>query len=450
MKELDTIVAISTSIGESAINIVRISGNDAIKIVNKHLLGLDLNTKDGNTISYAKFIRNDNSLVDEVLVSLFRAPKSYTKEDVIEINTHGGSFVTSEVVDSLIEEGARIAEPGEFTKRAFMNGRLDLSQAESVMDMINSKTKESLDLANKALRGDIKKLIEELRLKIEDILLHIEVNIDYPEYTDELQVTKDIATEKIKELINEISSLIENANEARIYKEGLKTAIIGKPNTGKSSLLNSLTHKERAIVTDISGTTRDTIEEDINVSGVILHLIDTAGIRESSDIVEKIGIEKSIDALKEAELVLLVIDSSKELEDDDYKLLDLTKDKKRIILLNKCDLKQVVELKEENVISISSKDNINIDKLKQLIKSMFIKGEIKSSSSIISSSRHIGILKKTLNSLNNAYNSTLNNEFIDLIEIDLKEAYNALGEIIGKTNPDELLDSLFSKFCLGK
>ena len=399
MKELDTICAISTSITESAINIIRISGDDSIKITNGILFGLDLSKQKGNTINYGKIKDKDGNLIDEVLVSLFRAPKSYTKEDIVEINTHGGAYVTTRVLELLIENGCRLAEPGEFTKRAFLNGRIDLSQAEAVMDMISSSTKNSLLLANKALRGDIKNLVYELRKNIEDILLHITVNIDYPEYLDELQVTNNLCIDETSKLIDKLEYIIENAETNRVYKEGIKTVILGKPNVGKSSLLNSLLNENKAIVTDISGTTRDIVEGEININGIILHLIDTAGIRNTEDPIEKIGIEKSKEKLDEAELVLLVLDESNELTKEDKELLELTKNKTRLIIGNKVDIGNKANI-DEKTVQISSKTGYGIEALKKEIFSMFVKQDIaKSSDLIISSSRHISILRKTLSSL---------------------------------------------------
>ena len=450
MKELDTICAISTSMTESAINIIRISGDDSIKITNGILFGLDLSKQKGNTINYGKIKDKDGNLIDEVLVSLFRAPKSYTKEDIVEINTHGGAYVTTRVLELLIENGCRLAEPGEFTKRAFLNGRIDLSQAEAVMDMISSSTKNSLLLANKALRGDIKNLVYELRKNIEDILLHITVNIDYPEYLDELQVTNNLCIDETSKLIDKLEYIIENAETNRVYKEGIKTVILGKPNVGKSSLLNSLLNENKAIVTDISGTTRDIVEGEININGIILHLIDTAGIRKTDDPIEKIGIEKSKEKLDEAELVLLVLDESNELTKEDKELLELTKNKTRLIIGNKVDIGNKANI-DEKTVQISSKTGYGIEELKKEIFSMFVKQDIaKSSDLIISSSRHISVLRKALSSLRSANMSARNNEFVDMVEIDLKEAYKTLGEIIGESSPDELLDELFNKFCLGK
>ena len=450
MKEFDTICAISTAISASAINIIRISGEDSIKIVNGILSGLDLSKKEGNTISYGSIKDESGNTIDEVLVSLFRAPKSYTKEDLVEINTHGGAYVTTQTLELLLKAGARLAEPGEFTKRAFLNGRIDLSQAEAVMDMIDSSTKSSLLLANRALKGDIKVLVESLRMEIEDLLLHITVNIDYPEYTDELQITNDLIKDKTKYLISKIEKIIEEAENLRYYKEGIKTVILGKPNVGKSSLLNALLKENKAIVTSYSGTTRDIVEGDINLGGIILHLIDTAGIRKTDDPIEKIGIEKSIEKLNEAELVLLVLDQSQALSNEDKELLEKTKNKTRIIIANKSDLPKSFSAIEDAV-DISSLSGEGIDNLKDKIKSLFIKDSINLNGDlVISSTRHIAIMSKALSSLKEARKNAINGDFLDMVEIDLREAYNALGEIIGKGNPDELIDELFSKFCLGK
>ena len=450
MKEFDTICAISTAMSASAINIIRISGEDSIKIVNGILSDLDLSKKEGNTISYGLIKDESGNTVDEVLVSLFRAPKSYTKEDLVEINTHGGAYVTTQVLELLLKAGARLAEPGEFTKRAFLNGRIDLSQAEAIMDMIDSSTKSSLLLANKALKGDIKVLVENLRMEIEDLLLHITVNIDYPEYTDELQITNDLIKDKTKYLISKIEKIIEEAESLRYYKEGIKTVILGKPNVGKSSLLNALLKENKAIVTSYSGTTRDIVEGDINIGGIILHLIDTAGIRKTDDPIEKIGIEKSIEKLNEAELVLLVLDQSQELSSEDRELLDKTKNKTRIIIANKSDLPKLFG-DVENAIDISSLNGEGIDELKERIKSIFIKDSINLSGDlVISSTRHIAIMSKALSSLKEARKNAINGDFLDMVEIDLRDAYNVLGEIIGRGSPDELIDELFSKFCLGK
>ncbi len=449
MNSFDTICAISTSLGESAINIIRLSGKDAIDISMKVLSGVDLTKKKGNTISYAKVVEN-GEIIDEVLVSLFRAPKSYTKEDIVEINTHGGQYVTERVLELLLLNGARLAEPGEFTKRAFLNGRIDLSKAEAVMDMIEAQTKASLSLASKGLKGDVYKEISALRKDIEDILLHIEVNIDYPEYTDELQVTKNLLIEKVTSLINTINNIILKAENLRVYKEGIKTIIIGKPNVGKSSLLNNLLKENKAIVTSYKGTTRDIVEGNINIGGIILHLIDTAGVRDTVDPVEKIGIDKTIEVLKDAELVLLLLDYESGIEKEDLALLELTKDKNRIIIANKSDTINK-KLNENEYLSISALKGDGIEALEKEIHKRFIHDEANDSiKTNISSSRHISLLKLCEKSLSSALTNAENGDFIDMISIDLKDAYDSLGLITGESASDSLINELFSKFCLGK
>jgi len=445
----DTICAISTSLSSSAINIIRISGNNAIEIASKIVSGVNLSQVPSNSISHAYVENERGEKIDEILISLFRAPKSYTKEDVIEINTHGGSYVTTKVLELLLRNGCRLAEAGEFTKRAFLNGRIDLTEAESVMDMINAKTQASLSLANKGLSGDVKRLIDELRKSIEDLLLHITVNIDYPEYTDEVQISNKICVDTTTSLIDRINLIIEKAETMRIYKEGIKTVILGKPNVGKSSLLNAMLNENKAIVTSYGGTTRDTVEGDLNIGGIILHLIDTAGIRNTKNPIEKIGIEKSIEKLNEAELVLLVLDRT-DFNETDKKLLDLTKDKNRIIILNKADLPQKIAL-DVPYLDVSALKKEGIKPLEDKIKEMFIKEELSSSDEgVISSSRHIALLKKSLESLNSALEGAKSGVFLDMIEIDLKDAYNTLGEITGEVAPDELINELFMNFCLGK
>lgn len=449
MSSNDTICALATNLGESAINIIRISGDEAISIASSILKGVDLTKKKTNTISYAHVVENDNVL-DEVLVSIFRAPKSYTKEDVVEINTHGGAYVTERVIELLLSRGCRMADPGEFTKRAFLNGRIDLTEAESVMDMIEAKTKKSLELANRGLRGEVYEEIESLRKEIEDVLLHIDVNIDYPEYTDELQVTRELCIKNSTELIDRIEKILKSAENMRVYKEGIKTIILGKPNVGKSSLLNALLNEERAIVTSYKGTTRDTIEGDLNMNGIILHLIDTAGVRETDDPVERIGINKAIDKLNDAELVLLVLDHETGITSEDKELLKLTENKNRIIIANKSDISKA-GFEGLDYLDISALTKDGIDSLEKAIHEMFIKTDVLGGAdTAISSSRHIGLLKKAQSSLINSKKEAESGDYPDMIALDLKDAYDTLGEIIGKTSTDSLIDELFAKFCLGK
>ena len=449
MSQNDTICALATALGESAINIIRISGSDAIPIASSILSGVKLEEETGGTIHHA-YVTDGNKKIDEVLVSLFRAPRSYTTEDVVEINTHGGAYVTEKVIELLLQKGCRAAEPGEFTKRAFLNGRIDLSEAESVMDMVSAKTQNALTLANKGLSGEIYRLVSSLRKEIEDILLHISVNIDYPEYTDELKVTKDLCIEKTENLIAKINQILSNAETMRVYKEGIDTVILGKPNVGKSSLLNALINENKAIVTDVSGTTRDIVEGELNLGGIILHLLDTAGIRDTSDPVEKIGIEKSMAALNQAELVLLVIDHGTGIDDEDLELLKLTNNKRRIVIANKADISKE-KMGDFPYLDVSALTKDGLPLLEKEIKKLFVKEGIKDNSeSIISSSRHIDLLNKALNSLISSRDGAKRGDFLDMIAIDLKDAYDDLGLITGETESDELVDELFKKFCLGK
>lgn len=450
MNEFDTICAISTSISESAINIIRLSGDKAISIVASIFDGKNLNKIKPWTITHGHIIDEEKNVIDEVLVSVFKAPKSYTREDMVEINTHGGSFVTHSILSLILKKGARLADSGEFTKRAFLNGRIDLSEAEAVMDVINSKSRKALDIANKSLSGGTYNLIHNIRNDLEDLLLHITINIDYPEYTDEVQITKGQITSTTNNLIDKIKDVLNKANTFKVYREGIKTIILGKPNVGKSSLLNALLNEDKAIVTNISGTTRDIVEGELNLSGIILHLIDTAGIRDTSDPIEKIGISKSLSELDEAELVLLILDNSTELSQEDKNLLELTKNKKRIVLLNKSDLGRK-NIDEENALSISALTKEGLPSLEKMIKEMFVNEEISSTNdALISSSRHISILNKVLDSLISANLASRSGEYTDMVMIDLTSAYNELGLITGETASDSLINELFKKFCLGK
>lgn len=448
MNNCDTICAISTALGKSAINIIRLSGEDSIEIAQKVLKGVDIRKEKGGTIHHAYVVEGDKYL-DEVLVSVFRAPRSYTGENLVEINTHGGAYVTQKVFDLLLSLGTRCAEPGEFTKRAFLNNKMDLSSAEAVMDIVNANTRKSLELANKAIHKDVFNLVNELRMDIEDILLHIDVNIDYPEYEDEIKISHELVGVKTRNLIDKITELIDKAEVMRVYKEGIKTVILGKPNVGKSSLLNALLNENKAIVTDISGTTRDIVEGDININGIILHLLDTAGVRETDNPIEQIGIEKTLEVLSDAELVLLVLDSSSSLDAQDQILLDKTKDMKRIVIGNKIDIASRLDI--DDIVNISSLTKDGIEDLKKKIVKLFIDEDLSSSNEIaISSSRHIALLKQALSSLNDAYESERSDMYLDMIAIDLKNAYDSLGLITGQTESSELIDELFKKFCLGK
>jgi tRNA modification GTPase len=446
----DTIAAISTALGQSAINIVRLSGEDAIPIVNSIFKGKDLSTAPSHTIHYGK-IFDQNQVIDEVLINLYKAPKTFTKEDIVEINCHGGVFVAQKILELVLSKGARIAENGEFTERAFLNGRIDLTQAESVMDIIEARSNLSLALANKGLDGKIYDLVAALREKLLTIIAHIEVNIDYPEYDDVITLTNDHIIPELKPIIEDVTTLIEKAHFGKIIKDGVKTVIIGRPNVGKSSLLNALLKEDKAIVTEIQGTTRDVVEGSLNIGGIILNLIDTAGIRESQDMIEKIGINKAKALIEEAELILFVLNNSEPLTKDDQTLLDLTKDKKRIVIINKIDLENRLDQTFENSVLISALNRTNIDQLEIMIKAMFFSGEINiGDQTYLSNARHIAKMSQVKMALDDALNAALDYNPVDMVEIDLKNAWELLGEIIGQTQSTALIDELFSKFCLGK
>lgn len=446
----NTIAQISTALGQGAISIVRMSGEDAIKIANKVFRGEDLENAPSHTVHYGHIVYKGKP-IDEVLISVFRAPKTFTLEDIIEINCHGGVFVANKILETLLIEGARSANPGEFTERAFLNGRIDLTQAEAVMDIIEAKSDFSLSLANKGLDGEIFKLIVDLRNDLINIIAHIEVNIDYPEYDDVIELSNNILKPKIQFLLEKIDKLLEKANYGKVIKNGVKTAIIGKPNVGKSSLLNALLREDKAIVTEILGTTRDIVEGSINIGGIILNLIDTAGIRESDDLVEKIGINKAKAVIQAAELILFVLDNNQILSKEDELLLDLTKMKKRIIIINKTDLSKELHHNFKNSIAVSALHKTGIDELEIMIKNMFLAGEVNvSDQTYISNSRHIAKLHETLKSLKDSLKAIEEELPIDMVEIDLKAAWDTLGEIIGDTSTTNLIDELFSKFCLGK
>lgn len=446
----DTIVAISTALGQGAISIVRLSGEDAVTIANKIFVKKDLSKVLSHTVHYGH-IRYKDKNIDEVLVSIFKGPKSFTAEDIVEINCHGGVFVANKILEILITEGARPANPGEFTERAFLNGRIDLTQAEAVMDIIEAKSDLSLHLANKGLDGVIYQLIKELRSELLNTIAHIEVNIDYPEYDDVIELSNEIIKPEIQKLVLKIEELLEKASFGKVIKDGVTTAIIGRPNVGKSSLLNALLREDRAIVTEIKGTTRDTIEGNVNIGGIILNLIDTAGIRESTDIVEKIGIDKAKKAIDEAELILFVLDNGQALTKEDKTLLDLTEKKKRIVIINKTDLSKELVHTFNNSVSVSALNKTGIEHLEELIRDMFLSGEMNiTDQTYISNARHIGKLNEALNALNDSLVAIQDELPIDMPEIDLKNAWYLLGEIIGDTSSTSLLDELFSKFCLGK
>ena len=454
-REFDTITAIATPLGEGAIGIVRISGTEAVAIANRIFQGKNLETVDSHSLNYGHILDPDkDEILDEVMVGVMRAPRTFTREDVIEINTHGGIAVTNEILQLILRQGARMAEPGEFTKRAFLNGRVDLTQAEAIMDIIRAKTDKAMNIAVKQLDGSLKDLIDNTRQEILNTLAQVEVNIDYPEYDDVEEMTTALLREKTQEFQNLLENLLRTARRGKILREGLSTAIIGRPNVGKSSLLNNLLREDKAIVTDIAGTTRDVIEEYVNIKGVPLKLIDTAGIRETDDIVEKIGVERSRQALSEADLILLVLNASEKLTEQDRALLALSDMTRRIVLLNKTDLREEIEAEElpEDVIRISVLENQNIDQIEERINQLFFDnaGIVEQDATYLSNSRHISLIEQAVQSLQ-AVNEGL--EFgmpVDLLQVDLTRTWQILGEITGDAAPDELITQLFSQFCLGK
>ena len=459
--EFDTIAAISTAPGEGAIGIVRISGDLAISIASSiYQCGTKkLEEQKTHTIHYGHIVDpKSGEIYDEVMVSVLRAPKTFTREDIVEINCHGGIVAINRVLQLVLRMGARLAEPGEFTKRAFLNGRIDLSQAEAVMDLIRAKTDKSMQLAMRQLDGQLSHLIQNLRQEILNTLAQVEVNIDYPEYDDVEEMTLQLLREKTQQVLQGIRALLNTASQGKILRDGLKTAIVGRPNVGKSSLLNVLLREEKAIVTDIAGTTRDTIEEYVNVRGVPLQLIDTAGIRETDDVVEKIGVERSRKALKEADFVLLLLNQSEILQEEDVRLLETTKGMKRIILFNKTDLPSKLSTediapyaKEEEIVTTSMLNKEGIDQLEEKIAGYFFQGQMNErDATYLSNTRHIALLEKAEQALVEVQNGIEMEMPVDLIQIDFTRAWDLLGEITGDSVQDELLTQLFSQFCLGK
>ena len=446
----DTIVAISTSTGVGAISIIRLSGSDALNIASK-VFTKNLTKVDSHTIHYG-FIKDKNEKIDEVLVSVMKAPKTFTREDIVEINCHGGIATTNKVLEVLLENGARLAEPGEFTKRAFLNGRIDLLEAEATMDLISSKAESARKISMNTLTGETSNLIRDLRSELVKIISNIEVNIDYPEYEDIEVLTNESILPDIKKFKEKLEEIIKKSEDSKVIKEGIKVGIIGRPNVGKSSLLNSLLEEEKAIVTDIPGTTRDIVEGSLIVGGIPLNIIDTAGIRRTEDTVEKIGVEKSLKIIDTSDLVIYILNNNEEITEEEKELLEKTKNKKRIIVVNKIDLEtKLNKALLDNYIEMSVKENIGIDKIKEEIKRLFNIGEISTNDmTYLSNARSIALLKKSLNNINDAIDEINNNNPIDIVELSLKESWNNLGEVIGETYTDELLDELFSRFCLGK
>ena len=444
----DTIAAISTALGVGAISIIRVSGPEAIKIVNKIF---DKNIKDAktHTIHYGHII-DKNQIIDEVLISIMLAPKTFTKENVVEINCHGGIITTNKVLELLLLNGARLAEPGEFTKRAFLNGRIDLTQAEGIMNLIEAKTEVGRKLSINQLTGNVSNLIENLRQKLLEIISNIEVNIDYPEYEDIEVLTNKKIYPKLKEIQENIDEIIKKSESGKIIKEGINIGIIGRPNVGKSSLLNYLIEEDKAIVTDIEGTTRDIVEGKFILNGIVCNIIDTAGIRKTDNIVEQIGVDKSYEIIKKSDLIIYLLNNNEKLTKEDIEILNQIKNKKHIVVINKIDLKNNLEISEKEVIKISIKENIGLECLKQKIIEIFNLEQIETNDlTYLSNARSISLLKKSKESIEKCLNN-IEKYPIDMIELDLKECWNLLGEIIGKTYKEELIDEIFSRFCLGK
>lgn len=441
----ETIAAIATPVADGAISIIRISGGEAISIA-QSLFDKELIHREANTITYG-YIKDPQTkeYVDEVLVSKFCAPRSFTGEDVVEINCHGGRFVTKEVLKLVLGQGARMARPGEFTERAFLNGRIDLSQAEAVMDLIEASDKVNAKLAVQGIRGSVKALLEPLIQEILDIIANIEVNIDYPEYDDVEQLSSKVLLPKAKAWVAHIDEILEQAESGRIVKEGIQTAIVGKPNVGKSSLLNALLEEEKAIVTEIEGTTRDVVEGSIHLQGITLNLIDTAGIRETEDVVEKLGIERSKQAIETAQLVLLVLDASRPFTAQDEELMELTKDKQRLLVYNKCDITKV----HPEAIQISAQQR-DIKELLDALNQLYEHHVAILQAPVLNNERQIGLMRSARNNMVKAIETLQSIMEVDLAEIDIQEAYKNLKEILGEYHRDDLLDTLFSNFCLGK
>ena len=451
----DTICAIATSQGVGAIAIIRISGEDSIKVVNKIFKGKDLEKVESHTINYGH-ITDGDKIIDEVLVSVMKAPKTFTAEDTVEINTHGGISPTNKVLELLLENGCRLAEPGEFTKRAFLNGRIDLLEAEAVMDMINSKTDAQRQMAINQIGGKVSDLINSLRSDMVQIISNINVNIDYPEYDDVDIITNEILIPKITSLKARIEKILKESENGKIIKEGIKTSIVGRPNVGKSSLLNALLEEDKAIVTDIAGTTRDIVEGQITINGILLNMIDTAGIRKTEDKIEAIGVEKSFKMIDDSELVLLMLNNNENLSNDIKEIIEKIKQKHYIAIINKIDLENKLNRDElgiplDKIVEISVKENKGIDDLKEKIVKMFNIDELETKDpTYLNNSRSISILKRCLKSINDIEYGLKNNMPIDMIELDIKNIWEELGTINGTTYEEELLDEMFQRFCLGK
>lgn len=450
----DTICAVATSLGIGAISIIRVSGKNAIPIVNSCFSGKDLQKVPTHTIHYG-YIKQNDKILDEVLVSVMKSPKTFTTEDVVEINCHGGIITTNMVLELLLEKGCRLAEPGEFTKRAFLNGRIDLTQAEAVSDLIASTTEQNASLALSNLQGNVSKLIHELRNDLIDIISPIAVNIDYPEYDDVEEMTTTLLLPKIHQLQEKMQEILKKSKQGQILKNGIKTTIIGSPNVGKSSLLNALIEEEKAIVTDIAGTTRDIVEGSIQFDGIILHITDTAGIRKTNDKIEELGVQKSMNLIEKSDLILFVLNNSLPITPEEKQLLKSIKNKNYLIIKNKIDLETKLTLPNDipnnRIVEICAKTSFGIDKLKEKIKELFALEKIPTTDfTYLSNARSISLLKKSYEMINKVESDLQNNVPPDMVEIDLQEAWNILGNIIGESYEEEFLDHLFANFCLGK
>ncbi len=455
---IDTIAAIATFPGNAGINIIRISGDNALNIAKEIFKNKNtdkhINLKP-RYLHYGYIVDKEDKVIDEVLISYMKSPNTYTREDIIEINCHGGIISAKRILEAVLNHECRTAEPGEFTKRAFLNGRIDLTQAEAVIDIINSKTESSHEISMNHLEGRLSKEINEIINKIMELLANIEVNIDFPEY-DEDEITINNVKEFSENIINKLERLIKTADTGKIFKEGIKTVILGKPNVGKSSLMNFLLNENRSIVTEVPGTTRDTIEEYVNIKGVPLRIIDTAGIRETEDKIEKIGVERALQKVNESDLVIMIFDSSKELESEDEKILTIIKNKKVIYIKNKTDLEKKLDLTkyedvEKSVLNISILENQGLDEIIDKISEMFFEGSINVSEDlIINNVRHKNLLIKAKKSLEEVLYSIDCGMTIDFVEIDLKKSMEYLGLIVGKTVSEDLMDKIFNEFCIGK
>lgn len=458
--DFDTITSISTPMGEGAIGIVRLSGPEAVEIGDKLYKGKKkLKDVPSHTINYGHIIDPEtDEVVEEVMISVLRAPKTFTREDIIEINCHGGILTINRILELTMTHGARMAEPGEYTKRAFLNGRIDLSQAEAVMDFIRSKTDRASKVAMNQIEGRLSDLIKRQRQSILEILAQVEVNIDYPEYDDVEDATTEFLLAQSKKIKNEIDQLLETGTQGKIMREGLSTVIVGKPNVGKSSMLNNLIQDNKAIVTEVAGTTRDVLEEYVNVRGVPLRLVDTAGIRDTEDIVEKIGVERSRKALSEADLILFVLNNNEPLTEEDRTLYEVIKNEDAIVIVNKTDLERRLDIEEvktmirdTSLIQTSMLKQEGIDELELQIRDLFFGGEVQNQDmTYVSNSRHISLLKQARQTIQDAIDAAEAGIPMDMVQIDLTRTWEILGEIIGESASDELINQLFSQFCLGK